>query len=201
MWRTVWLKYVRLSTLAGANAMNFIKKDTAIPGCYELLPNVHTDERGKFVKTFHLDDFESLGLRTDFKEEYFSVSRKGVLRGLHFQKPPHDHVKMVYCVEGNVFDAVLDLRKASPTYGKNISFELSGEKCNVLYLPKGVAHGFYTMSTSAIMMYKVTAVYSPGHDSGIMWNSAGIAWPCNSPAISERDSKFKNFLDIEDLRF
>lgn len=173
--------------------MNFIKKETSIPGCFVLTPKVHEDERGKFVKTFHAPDFQELGLETDFKEEYYSVSKKGVLRGLHFQKPPHDHVKMVYCAEGRVFDVVLDIRRDSRMYGKHVSFELSMEKCNILYLPKGVAHGFYTLSKSAIMMYKVSSVYSPEFDSGILWNSVEIKWPSANPVVSKRDASLRAF--------
>jgi len=106
-------------------------------------------------------------------------------------------VKLVYCVRGKVFDAVLDLRKDSPAYGKHAAVELSAEKANMLYLPRGVAHGFYTLTEDAVMMYKVTTVYSPEHDCGILWNSAGIPWPDSSPNISSRDSSFTNFNDFE----
>ena len=177
--------------------MNFTKNETLIPGCFEIRPVVRADERGRFVKTFHEPDFRELGLETGFKEEYYSVSGKGVLRGLHFQRPPMDHVKLVYCVRGKVFDAVLDLRKDSPAYGKHAAVELSAEKANMLYLPRGVAHGFYTLTEDAVMMYKVTTVYSPEHDCGILWNSAGIPWPDSSPNISSRDSSFTNFNDFE----
>lgn len=178
--------------------MNVTINKTAIPGCFELIPRVHTDERGTFVKTFHEPEFKTLGLETEFKEEYFSVSKKGVLRGLHFQKPPHDHVKMVYCVEGRVFDAVLDLRRNSSTYGQYASFELSAEKANMLYLPKGVAHGFYALDERVIMMYKVSTVYSKDHDSGVLWHSAGIKWPSVSPIISPRDASFPAFSEKAD---
>lgn len=179
--------------------MGFKIAKTTLHGCFELTPSVHKDERGIFVKTFHCEEFKEHGLETDFKEEYYSVSRKNVLRGLHFQRPPHDHVKLVYCVCGEVFDAVLDLRKNSPTYGKYAAFEISAAKGNMLYVPKGLAHGFYALSDGAVMMYKVSTVYSPMHDSGILWNSVGIPWPTDRPIISRRDSLFEPFSAIASI--
>ena len=168
--------------------MNVIK--TNIPGCFEIHPAVIKDERGTFVKTFQQDVFDKYGLTTGFAEEYYSYSNKGVLRGFHFQLPPHDHVKMVYCVSGTIRDAIIDLRKGSPTCGQHAVFELSGEKANALYLGKGIAHAFYVVSDSAIVMYKVTTVYAPEHDAGILWNSAGVPWPDNMPILSRRDKSF-----------
>ncbi len=165
-------------------------KETIIPCCFEIHPDVIKDERGTFVKTFHQDIFDKHGLNTDFAEEYYSYSKKGVLRGFHFQIPPHDHVKIVYCVSGTVMDAIIDLRKGSPTCGQHAVFELTGERANALYLEKGIAHAFYTMSDFAIVMYKVTTVHAPAHDAGILWNSAGVPWPDDMPVLSERDKSF-----------
>lgn len=169
---------------------------TAIPGCFEIIPRLLTDERGSFVKTYHHDMFHQHGLETDWREEYYSISRKGVLRGLHFQVPPHDHAKLVYCIAGRVLDAVLDLRIGSPTYQQHILFELNAETAHMLYLPKGVAHGFYTLSESATMMYKVTTVYAAECDSGILWSSVGIPWPDKTPIVSARDNAFPVFADF-----
>jgi dTDP-4-dehydrorhamnose 3,5-epimerase len=166
---------------------------TTIPGCMELLPVVRQDRRGKFVKTFHQDSFRRMGLETDFKESYYSVSCKRTLRGLHFQMPPMDHVKMVYCVHGEVLDVVVDLRKGSPSFGTYELFELNDEKANIIYIPKGVAHGFYVLSQQAIMVYHVSTVYSPQHDSGILWNSLDIPWPDQNPIVSERDQRLIPF--------
>ncbi len=181
--------------------MIFEKRETAIPGCFELVPRKTEDERGCFVKTFHRNGFESLGLKTGWREEYYSVSRKGVLRGLHFQLPPHDHVKLVYCTAGRVLDAVLDLRIGSPVYGQHLLCELDAEKANMLYLPKGVAHGFYTLSDSATMVYKVSTVYVPTCDTGILWNSAGIPWPDDQPTVSQRDGTLPALSDFTDNPF
>ncbi len=170
------------------------KIETSIPGCYEIILNKMEDERGFFVKTVHQDIFEQNGLNIYFAEEYYSYSYQGVLRGLHFQTPPADHTKLVYCVQGEIFDAVVDLRVGSPTFGKYATFELSAERANMLYIPSGLAHGFYVLSKTAILVYNVSTVYSPEHDTGILWNSAGIPWPGERPVISKRDS---GFLEME----
>ena len=163
---------------------------TDIVGCFELQPRVLTDARGDFVKTFHQDWFQEHGLRTDWVEQYYTKSRKGVLRGLHFQLPPHDHAKLVYCTAGEVMDVALDLRKGSPSFGRHVCLTLRAASGNLMYLASGLAHGFYTLSDSATMVYNVTSVYSPACDSGIRWDSAGIAWPDQAPTLSERDQGF-----------
>jgi dTDP-4-dehydrorhamnose 3,5-epimerase len=142
------------------------------------------------VKVFHEQAFAAQGLKTDFAEEYYSVSHKNVIRGLHFQLPPMDHVKMVYCVAGEVMDAVVDLRTGSPTYGQCALFELNAAKANSIYIPKGMAHGFCARSDQAIMVYKVSTIYSPAHDAGVLWNSVGIPWPTTEAILSERDQSF-----------
>lgn len=151
---------------------------------------VFDDARGRFVKVFHEQAFAAQGLETNFAEEYYSVSYKNVIRGMHFQLPPMDHVKMVYCVEGEVMDAVIDLRVGSPTYGQYALFELSAAKANSIYIPKGMAHGFCARSEQAIMVYKVSTIYSPVHDAGVLWNSAGIPWPTTEAVLSARDQGF-----------
>lgn len=168
----------------------FTFKPCDIPGCFEVQPRIIGDARGQFIKVFHANTFEEYGLATDFKEEYYSHSRKGVVRGLHFQTPPADHIKMVYCVYGEVSDVLLDLRIGSPTYGKITSFILSAEKASCLYIPKGIAHGFCATSEWATLVYKVTTVYDPNNDSGVLWSSVPYDWPTKGPIVSERDSKF-----------
>jgi len=169
---------------------------TPIPGCWELRYRSFEDDRGRFVKTFHRDAFAEAGLETDFAEEYYSLSHQGVLRGLHFQTPPKDHVKLVYAIAGKALDAVLDLRVGSPTYGRYHVLELSAASANALYVPRGLAHGFYVPEGEAVMVYKVTSVHSPVHDHGICWNSAGIPWPDEAPILSERDRGFPALPDF-----
>ncbi|GAB4031158.1 MAG: dTDP-4-dehydrorhamnose 3,5-epimerase [Elusimicrobiota bacterium] len=160
---------------------------------YEIIPEIRGDERGIFVKTFNADIFRENRLETAFAEEYYSVSHKNVLRGMHFQLPPYEHVKMVYCVFGKVLDVAVDIRSSSPDFGKSVSVELDAEKANMVYLPKGFAHGFYVLGDKAIMMYRTSTVYNPKYDSGIIWNSINFKWPCKKPILSARDSKFESF--------
>lgn len=176
--------------------MTFHLNQTAIPGCLELIPKVLRDERGLFVKTFHEGVFQEGGLNTHWAEEYYSVSKRGVLRGMHFQVPPHDHVKLVYCPQGRVFDVVLDLRLGSPAFGRFSVFELDEGKANMIYIPSGCAHGFYSFSNTATMVYKVSNVYAPEYDAGLHWNSIGVEWPDKCPVVSERDMSFGGFPDF-----
>lgn len=164
---------------------------TKIPGCFEITPFIQKDHRGVFVKIFNLDIFSQYGLETFYAEEYYSCSYKRVLRGLHFQIPPHEHTKIVYCVTGEIYDVVVDLRINSPAYGKFESFLLNDQKRNAVYIPPGCAHGFYVFSEFAAVVYKVTTVYSPNNDCGIRWDSVDIPWPDKDPIISDRDKKLE----------
>lgn len=165
-------------------------KPSSLDGCFELQPKVFDDDRGRFVKIFQELEYKKLGLETAFREEFYSVSHKNVIRGLHFQLPPMDHCKLVCCVSGEALDAVVDLRVGSPTYGQYALFEINDIKGNCIYIPKGMAHGFLALSERATMLYKVTTVYSQAHDYGILWNSAGIPWPKRNVIISSRDRSF-----------
>jgi dTDP-4-dehydrorhamnose 3,5-epimerase len=171
-------------------------KKTNIPGCLEIVLNKFQDDRGFFVKIFHKEIFDKFRLKHQFEEEYFSVSHNNVLRGMHFQLPPHEVTKIVYCVLGEVIDVVIDLRANSPTYGKFAQLTLSSQKANMIYIPPGLAHGFYTVSYEAIMCYKVSKLYSQEHDTGILWSSAGIPWQNIKPIISKRDSEFPTLADF-----
>lgn len=165
-------------------------KETGIIGCYEIQPRIFEDARGRFVKVFNNDEFEKLGLETKFTEEYYSYSHRDVIRGMHFQTPPFDHVKVVYCVQGEAQDVVLDLRKGSPTYLQTVAIKLSATKGNLVYIPKGLAHGFCVTSDIATLIYKVSTVYEPLNDTGVHWNSIGFNWPIPSPIVSDRDANF-----------
>lgn len=168
--------------------MNITKLN--ISGCYLLESKKFQDQRGSFVKTYHADMFHDAGINFNFAEEFYSTSHKDVIRGMHFQIPPADHDKFVFCAKGAVIDVFLDIRKTSETYGKYISVELTGDNAKALYLPKGVAHGFLSLQNDSLMIYKTSSVHTPVCDSGIKWNSFGFEWPVTEPIISERDSKF-----------
>jgi dTDP-4-dehydrorhamnose 3,5-epimerase len=170
---------------------------TQISGCYKITPVIFKDDRGSFVKTLNQDIFEKFKLITNFAEEYYSVSKYNVLRGLHFQLPPQNHTKMVYCTQGEVIDVVLDLRRGSPTYGKFELFDLSAKNAYIIYMPSGMAHGFYVTSKIATMVYKVSTVYSPKEDAGILWDSVNISWPSKYPILSDRDKSFIPFSEFD----
>ena len=167
-----------------------------IPGCVELTATKRSDNRGFFVKTVHETFFAQNGLVGRFKEQFYSMSTKGCLRGMHFQTPPHDHEKLVFCVTGSVLDVVVDLRVGSPTYGQADSVILSADQCNQLYIPRGLAHGFYVLSTSATMIYNVASEYAPANDAGIHWSSVPFDWPDKNPIHSERDAAFPRLVDF-----
>lgn len=172
-------------------------KPTSIPGCYEIQAEVFKDQRGCFTKIFQETWFSEHGLRIDYAEEYYTISRQRVLRGLHFQLPPHDHAKLVCCISGKILDVAVDLRRESPTYGQYVCIKLGGRRGNLVYLETGLAHGFYTLSKTATLLYNVTSIHIPTHDTGILWSSVGIPWPDDAPILSERDQNFMPFANFK----
>jgi dTDP-4-dehydrorhamnose 3,5-epimerase len=178
-------------------------ESAGLRGVLELTPKTFSDERGNFTKYFQMTQFAGLGLCGDFKEDFVSLSKQGVLRGMHFQIAPHDQHKLVYCVSGSVLDVVLDVNPASPTFGNFESFELSAAKGNSLYIPKGYAHGFCVLgSHDAVMSYKVSEEYSADHDLGVRWDSFGMKWPSGAATISARDKAFPSLSELKSrLRF
>ena len=169
---------------------------TELDGVFVLTPNVFEDARGSFVKTYHEGLFESCGIRFSPKEEFFSVSRKNVLRGMHFQQPPAAHDKLVYCPVGRVLDVVLDLRSTAKG-ARCISRELSSENREMLFIPIGCAHGFLALENDSMMVYQTSTVHSPPHDAGVLWSSFGFDWPVKNPILSERDQKFPALCDFK----
>ena len=161
--------------------------ETHLAGCYRLQLPVHVDVRGHFVKTFHAPAFSTKGLQLQFEEDFFSVSRKDVLRGFHFVTPPLHGAKLVYVIHGRILDAIFDLRQSSATYGQFQWTELNAEQGDALYLAAGIAHAFLTLSDSATVGYKTQFAHNPAHDAGIRWNSTPVHWPVSNPVISERD--------------
>lgn len=170
---------------------------TSIEGCFEIRPRIFEDQRGKFVKLFHRGFFEELGLQTEYEEEYYSVSPARVIRGLHFQVPPKAHVKLVSCLEGSILDVVYDLRSDSGSAGKVYSTELSARKGNMLYVPEGLAHGFYVTGRKALFVSMNSRKFSPECDGGIRWNSIPFEWPDKNPVVSEKDMEM---VTLEEFR-
>jgi len=172
-------------------------ESTALDGVHILTLPHYTDIRGSFVKVFHQGDFTEQGLATNFSEQFVTVSQKNVLRGMHFQMPPHEHVKLVTCVAGEILDVILDLRRDQPTYGKSITVKLDATQGLAIYIPKGCAHGFLTISPDALTLYNVTSVHAPSSDSGLHWQSIGLDWPVGDPIISDRDKSLPSLHDFK----
>jgi dTDP-4-dehydrorhamnose 3,5-epimerase len=158
-----------------------------LSGCFLLDFPAFRDDRGLFVKSLQRSAFAERGLECDFTESFYTESGANVLRGMHFQVPPADHAKLVYCITGAICDIALDLRLGSPTFGEHETYPLSAEHNNAIYLPRGIAHGFCVESAPSLVVYQVTSEHSPAHDQGIHWNSFGARWPPFAPVVSSRD--------------
>lgn len=174
--------------------------DTPIKDLYVIKPKVFGDNRGFFLETYQKRDFEALGLKYYFVQDNHSKSKKGVLRGLHYQKN-YPQAKCVRVIVGEVFDVAVDLRKDSPTYGKWYGVRLSAENKLMLMIPRGFAHGFLVLSDEAEFMYKCDEYYHPEDEGGIIYNDPdiNIEWPHIDAEIllSEKDKKHPNFKDIK----
>ncbi len=157
---------------------------------------VFEDERGYFTETYKLEEYQALGLPV-FVQDNLSFSRKDVLRGLHFQKPPKAQAKFLRCLSGQIWDVVVDLRKNSSTFKQWYGIELWEKDGKGLFIPEGFAHGFLVLSETALVSYKITDVYDPDKDSGIYFNDPeiGITWPVKNPVISDKDAKLPLFKD------
>lgn len=174
---------------------------TGIEGLVVVEPKVFGDNRGYFMETYNYNDFKAAGLDMVFVQDNQSKSKKGVLRGLHFQKK-NPQGKLVRVVSGEVYDVAVDLRKGSDTYGKWYGVLLSAENKKQFYVPEGFAHGFVVMSETAEFVYKCTRFYDPGDEGGLMWNDPeiGIDWPVPENAellLSEKDQHHQPLKDFE----
>ncbi|WP_266203317.1 dTDP-4-dehydrorhamnose 3,5-epimerase [Pontibacter kalidii] len=160
-----------------------------IKGLIEFQPRIFRDDRGYFMETFSQKWFEPLGLKPVFMQDNQSVSAKGVLRGLHFQKPPRAQAKLVRVSTGKALDVAVDLRKDSPTYGQHVACVLDAERHNVFYIPEGFAHGFVALEDNTTFLYKCTDFYAPETEGGILWNdpALGIDWGIAEPLVSPKD--------------
>jgi dTDP-4-dehydrorhamnose 3,5-epimerase/CDP-3, 6-dideoxy-D-glycero-D-glycero-4-hexulose-5-epimerase len=154
------------------------------------------DDRGSFIKTFHDTTLQDAEINFQLKESYFSFSNKDVIRGMHFQLPPHQHAKIVFCPYGAILDVIIDLRRSSSTYGKYYAHELSRENHKAYYIPEGFAHGFKALTEDAMTYYLVTSEYSKDEDTGIRYDSFGFDWEVKDPIISERDFSFPSLAEF-----
>ena len=170
---------------------------TGIEGLLEIIPEVYHDSRGWFLEFYKEVPFHNQGIGYKFTQENVSFSKKGVVRGLHFQHQPHQQAKLVSVLQGKVMDVVVDLRKGSATFGNSYSCMLDSERHNLLMVPDGFAHGFAALEDS-LFLYKSSGVYNRDAESGILWNDPDlkITWPFHDPILSEKDRKLPTFSEL-----
>ncbi|MBC3540923.1 dTDP-4-dehydrorhamnose 3,5-epimerase [Rufibacter sediminis] len=164
-------------------------KNYPLAGVVEITPKVFIDERGAFLETFSTRLFSDAGITDTFVQDNKSISKKGVLRGLHFQKPPFAQAKLVSVISGRALDVVVDIRKDSPTYGQHVTCLLDAEKHNCFFIPIGFAHGFVALEEGTIFQYKCSNYYHKESEGGLLWNdpALGIDWGIENPLVSEKD--------------
>ena len=179
--------------------MNII--ETEIQGVYIIEPKVFGDSRGYFFESFSKKEFESKVGPVEFVQDNESKSCYGVVRGLHFQKPPHAQAKLVRVVKGKVLDVAVDLRKDSPTYGRHVAVELSEDNHRQVFIPKGFAHGFSVLSEEAVVQYKCDDYYAPETEGAVAWNDPelNIDWrvPADMMILSEKDKRHPELKDLK----
>jgi dTDP-4-dehydrorhamnose 3,5-epimerase len=175
--------------------MEFRRLD--LPGVILVMPDVHPDERGFFLETYHRDKYAGGGIPETFVQDNQSFSHARVLRGLHAQLQ-YPQGKLVRAITGAIFDVAVDIRPGSPTFGRWVGETLSEENARQLYVPPGFAHGFCVLSATANVQYKCTDVYRPGDEIGVVWNDPeiGIAWPVADPVLNEKDRKAPRLAEI-----
>jgi len=157
------------------------------------------DARGSFMETWRRADFERAGIRADFRQDNQSrTSRRGTLRGLHFQRDPHAQAKLIRCTRGRVFDVAVDIRAGSPTFGRFAAAELSEAEPAMVFVPRGFAHGYVALTDGVEVVYKVDADYAPQAEGGVLWNdpALGIPWPVGDPVLSDRDRRWPALKDL-----
>jgi dTDP-4-dehydrorhamnose 3,5-epimerase len=180
--------------------MNFTP--LSLPGLILIEPQVFGDERGFFMETYSKKEFAANGIDVDFVQDNHSRSVLGVLRGLHFQKPPFAQAKLVRVTKGDVLDVAVDIRPGSPTFGKWDSAHLSEENKKMFFIPEGFAHGFYCLSEVVDFQYKCSNFYNKESEGGILWNDPDInvGWMAREPSMSDKDKSWKTFADqLEEL--
>ncbi|RTL60783.1 MAG: dTDP-4-dehydrorhamnose 3,5-epimerase [Sphingobacteriales bacterium] len=175
-------------------------KAQQIKGVFEITFQPRGDERGYFMRTYDLNIFKEAGLHREWKQENQSRSmRKGIIRGLHFQLMPDTETKLVRCIKGTILDVYVDLREGSETFGKWGKLELSADKYNTLYIPRGFAHGFCTLEEECDVQYKVDSWYSSTNERSLLWSDAeiGIEWPVKDPILSVKDRQGMSFTEFK----
>ncbi|MBB6624573.1 dTDP-4-dehydrorhamnose 3,5-epimerase family protein [Clostridium gasigenes] len=178
----------------------FRVKALEVEGCYLITPTVFMENTCDLIRVFNDTQFNIYGLSTDFKEEYYAIARPGVVRGMHYQAPPEEQDKIITCIAGEIQDVVIDLRKKSKTYGRYVVVELNEFNRDLIYVPKGCAHGYYIKGNKdALIFYKVTKPFNNDHRGGVNWDSLNIPWEFNKDEVTveEWDNKLAKFEEFD----
>lgn len=179
--------------------MPFAFQNTELQDAKIVSAEVFRDKRGLFLESYNKHEFKENGIKTDFIQENHSKSKNGVLRGLHYQKEGYAQAKLVRCTKGIIIDVIVDLRKDSDSFGEHLKVILSEHNRKMLWVPRGFAHGFYTLSETAEVQYKVDNDYAPEEETGIIWNDSelDIDWPTRAPKLSDKDEEWPTFEEAE----
>ncbi|MBI3597361.1 MAG: dTDP-4-dehydrorhamnose 3,5-epimerase [Nitrospirae bacterium] len=174
--------------------MKFV--ETKLKGAFIIEPELLEDERGFFARTFCQNEFEAHGLNPRLAQCNISFNKKrGILRGMHYQAPPHQEAKLISCIRGGIYDVIIDLRPDSTTYCQWYSVELHAQDYKMLYVPEGIAHGFQTLEDNTVVFYQISEPYHPECARGVRWDDVafGIAWPIQPIVISKKDQSYHPF--------
>ena len=185
--------------MSGVEKGNFRFTPLRIPEVVLVEPRTFPDERGYFMESYKESAFEAGGIAARFVQDNRSLSQRGVLRGLHYQRPPHPQGKLVSVVQGEVFDVAVDLRSGSPTFGEWVGERLSAQNGLMLWVPEGFAHGFQALSDSALVHYKTTSEFAPEADAGVRWDDPeiGVEWPLSPPILSAKDEALPSLAQVK----
>jgi dTDP-4-dehydrorhamnose 3,5-epimerase len=169
-----------------------------LDGVLLIEPTIFSDDRGYFFESYNADILDKYNVSHEFVQDNQSLSKKGVLRGLHFQNPPFEQGKLIRVVKGSVLDVIVDIRKNSPTYGRNFTLQLDEKNQLMMWIPPGFAHGFLTLEDDTIFLYKCTNVYNKASEGGIIWNDPqlNIDWGYSDPLISSKDLELGTFNEL-----
>jgi len=176
-------------------------ENAELEGVKIITPDIYCDDRGYFFEIFQAEKFREIGIEVNFVQDNQSFSKYGTIRGLHYQIGEYAQGKFIHAVQGKILDVVVDIRFGSPTFGKYISIELSGDNQKFIWISAGFAHGFSVLSETAIVFYKCTATYSPAHERGIIYNDPKLAidWKVSNPLVSEKDTNHPAFDDMQNF--
>lgn len=180
--------------------MPFSFEPLELPEVIQVDPEVFRDDRGYLLESYDKHQFGEAGIDVTFDLDFYSRSDPSVVRGLHFQRPPYEQAKLVYCSEGTIFDVAVDVRQNSDTFGEYVSLTLDDAACRMVYVPVGFAHGFAVLEGPATVHYKASSPYAPEHEGGIRWDDSDvdIDWPIDDPTVSDRDASLPRLRELKD---